>query len=531
MFPRIASRSLTAAALVGFLAGGLLEDSLAHAQGGPGTPPKGAVGAPDGQPVPKAGPPAGEPAGDGQPDPSADNPADNPAGQETGPVEKSPENDSGDAADKDGEKGEKTGDKTGEGEGGKDEKKDTDARYGFGWAGLPLLNFNTDTGVGYGARLVLFDYGKNQKPYKYRLLMQFYQSTGGLMFHRVSVDAPRLKGTKWRVDGNIRLDGDHLAPYYGLGGQSEYNAAYETCADRAALELNPDVCPGNPDFRGLRYYRYSLLLPAMDVNVRRDLRKPWQLMGGYSLQFAQIETQYPDELGQTTPSRLVEDLNNGEPLVGLENLDPNGNADLTRNGILQAGIVYDTRDNEPAPTGGAWHEFSLRAGSPVFGGNFWYWGAHLRLRAYAALDAARRLSVAGRLLFDVMGGDVPVYRLSRTGGLISKEVVGSGESVRGLLRARYVGKIKAIANAEIRWRFITVRPKGQRFDLTLVGGIDAGRAFRDFADLDTKPLDGALSTAGGLRIGWNENFVVRVDYGYSITDETTGFYIEFNHLY
>lgn len=517
MIFRTVSCTLALVAITSLASGGLTSSSLARAQGG-ATPPAPLADSPDGADKPAEPPPV---------PPVPERPDAGPDGQPGG------DSQTGEAqAQADGVDGQDASQGAGEDKAddkGKKDEKAKDERHGFGWAGLPLLNYNTDNGLGYGARLVLFDYGNNQKPYKYRLLMQFFQSTGGVAFHRVSIDAPRFRGSKWRIDGNIRLNRDRFAPYYGLGGQSQYDAEHETCADRAALEIDPDVCPGNPNFRGLRYYRYNLLMPGGVINIRRDLKKPWQLMASYQLEVVKAQTQYPDDLGQTTPSRLVEELNAGEPIVGLE-LDPDGVADWTRNGTLQVGLVYDTRDNEPAPTNGSWHEFSLRAASPILGGQFWYWGAHFRLRSYRALDAARRLVVAGRLLVDMMGGDAPIYRLSRTGGLISREVVGSGESLRGLPRARYIGKIKMIANAELRWRFLTVRPGGNRFDMTLVGGVDLGRAWRDFAD-NEKLLDGALTTAGGIRFGWNENFIVRFDYGYSPTDDITGFYLEFNHIF
>lgn len=410
------------------------------------------------------------------------------------------------------------------------EARDADARHGFGWAGLPLLNYNTDNGVGYGARLVLYDYGNNQKPYRYQLTLQFFQTTGGIMVHRLIFDAPRFRGSRWRIDSDIRLDGDKFSPYYGLGGQSEYTPAYHTCDDRDALAMNPDICPGNPDFRGLRYYQYRALMPSLLLNLRRDLGGPWQLMTGYRAQLTFIDTQYPDDLGQTTPSRLVEDLQAGEPIVGLEDLDAGGQAAMTRTAYVQAGLVYDTRDNEPAPTRGFWHEASLRGASPALGGQFWYWGANLQLRAYRGLDRAGRFVLAGRFLLDVLGGDVPFYRLSHTGGLRDQESVGGETSVRGVLRSRFIGKIKTMLSTELRWRWLTRRPRGHRLDIATVVGFDAGRAWREL-ESDGPFFDLALGAAAGLRIAWDENFMVRVDYGYALTEETSGLYINFNHIF
>ncbi len=410
--------------------------------------------------------------------------------------------------------------------------KTREERTGFGWAGLPLLNFSTDSGVGYGVRLELYDYGQNQKPYRYSLTTQLFQTSRGEMNHRLALDAPRFRGSKWRINGEIQLHGDRFAPWYGLGGTVEYEQDFNTCDDRDALEIDPDVCPGNPDFRGLRYYSYEALGPWAGINLRRDISGPWKLMAGYLFRLVFINTRYPDDLGQTGPSRLVEDLMAGEPIVGLDGLEPDGDGsvDTTRIAEVQTGLIYDTRDIESAPTRGIFGEVSVRASSPVVGASYWYWGANFNLRGYRHIDAARRFVLAGRVVLDMVDGDVPFYELNRTGGLSRIEGPGGLGSIRGLLRARYAGKVKALVSTELRWSFATLRPRGHKVELTAVTALDTGRAWRDLGS-DGPFFDWPLSSAGGLRIAYNDNFVIRVDYGYSFSDQTSTVYIDFGHSY
>ena len=39
------------------------------------------------------------------------------------------------------------------------------------------------------------------------------------------------------------------------------------------------------------------------------------------------------------------------------------------------------------------------------------------------------------------------------------------------------GQVKALANGELRWRFLSVAPWNQRLDFTLVSFLDAGQAW------------------------------------------------------
>jgi hypothetical protein len=39
------------------------------------------------------------------------------------------------------------------------------------------------------------------------------------------------------------------------------------------------------------------------------------------------------------------------------------------------------------------------------------------------------------------------------------------------------------------------------------------------------------SSGGGLRVVWNDVFVIRADYGVGITDPTTGFYLELGQIF
>lgn len=400
-----------------------------------------------------------------------------------------------------------------------------------GWhvLGLPLVSYNTDEGLGYGARLMLVDSGDGTpKPYRYSVVAQFFQTTRGIMQHRLLLDAPRFLSSEWRLGAKLSLLDERFSPYYGLGGQASYVPAFDQCVDRDALKTDPDSCPGNPDFRGLRYHSFQQrTFPSIVLNARRPLSGPWQVALGYRFRLTTVHTRYgAEDLGQARASRLEEDAR-----AGLLPGTASGTEGTFRTAEVTASLLLDTRDNEPAPVRGMFHELALRGASVPTGSGFNYWGATANLRFYQPVFS-ERLVAAARLFVDVMGGDVPFFLLSAFSGvewLDGWGGIGGVYTARGILKNRLQGQVKALANGELRWKVLSVAPGNQHLDFTLIGFVDAGQAW-----VDARFADGGVPSygaGGGLRIGWENDFILRLDYGVSPSDGTSGFYLDFGHLF
>ncbi len=94
-----------------------------------------------------------------------------------------------------------------------------------GWypTGLPLINFSSDDGVGYGVRVYLYNNGKKTdkyfeySPYFLQMYAQFFQSTNGISYHELNLDLPYIFGTEFRVKTALVYDADMNANYFGLG--------------------------------------------------------------------------------------------------------------------------------------------------------------------------------------------------------------------------------------------------------------------------------------------------------------------------
>lgn len=408
-------------------------------------------------------------------------------------------------------------------------KADVPVRTGWGVQGLPLANFNSDDGFGYGARLMVVDRADGTwAPYRYAITAQFFQTTGGVGFHRLIFDAPRLLGTPWRVSVEGALQIERFAPYYGIGNTTEHVPAYETCA-REALLMNPDECPGNPEFRGRRYYAYEeRTLPRISVNLQRQIHGAWRAYVGHRLRITTVTPTYTrDDLGQSRDGRLLEDAKAGE-LTGYDG--QSGDPFTLRTGELQVGLLYDTRDNEPAPNAGMYHDLSVRVAAVPTGSQYTYGGATNVLRFYVpVVRGPRPLVAAARVFHDVMWGDIPFTAMRSLGGFDFREYFGGLATIRGLPKNRYAGAVKQILNAEIRWTPFVLTPFNQTLAFTVLAGADAGRVWRDLTFSDGGGH--TVSGVGGLRIAWNENFIVRIDYGRAFTTKTSALYIDFGHMF
>ncbi len=131
--------------------------------------------------------------------------------------------------------------------------------------------------------------------------------------------------------------------------------------------------------------------------------------------------------------------------------------------------------------------------------------------------------------------------------------MGGKNSIRGVLRNRVVGDAVAFGNFEFRYKFLRFEWLKQNFYLGTNIFFDSG--------LILKPIDMEANRAGlapltsaqkaelklndyesgkfhsgvgaGLKIGWNENFVISVDFGTALNkqDGNSGFYIGLNYLF
>jgi hypothetical protein len=99
--------------------------------------------------------------------------------------------------------------------------------------------------------------------------------------------------------------------------------------------------------------------------------------------------------------------------------------------------------------------------------------------------------------------------------------------MRGFRQDRFVDHVMAAASGEIRWTFARRTIKRQKLAFIVAPFFDVGRSFDD---LDAFSLRGFRpSTGAAFRVSWNLSTLGTFEYG--ISEESTGFYANFGHMF
>ncbi len=97
-----------------------------------------------------------------------------------------------------------------------------------GWypTGLPLINFSSDTGLGYGIRLYLYNNGSKQDaafaetPYLMQTYIQYFATTGGWQYHELNIDRFKIFGSDFRVKTSFVFEKKLNANYFRQGAET-----------------------------------------------------------------------------------------------------------------------------------------------------------------------------------------------------------------------------------------------------------------------------------------------------------------------
>jgi len=136
---------------------------------------------------------------------------------------------------------------------------------------------------------------------------------------------------------------------------------------------------------------------------------------------------------------------------------------------------------------------------------------------------------ACRFGLGVTSGNAPFYEFrdqpSSEGDI---EALGGPSSIRGYKENRFIGRVTNFNNVELRYRFLQFKFIKQHIALSGVPFFDIGGIWNSFASM-SKNNNFRYSEGMGLRIAWNVNTVIRLDY--AISKEDGQFFLQFNHTF
>lgn len=406
--------------------------------------------------------------------------------------------------------------------------------------GLPLFAYSTDLGLGLGARVYYYWDGDRDDPrfahtpYLYRLFLQLFASTGGIQFHWLDFDAPKLFDSPYRIRSQLIYGRNTNSNYFGFGNRALPPLAFPGSARTygSYADYTRDQAQIGADGQTFsKYDQYDLLRAVFIASIERlfaDDRV--RVLGGFGVSYNRVrdytgkQVNAVDAAGHDTqaaeaPTRLATDCAAGR-LVGC-----NGG----RDDYLRLGMSYDTRDFEPDPNTGAFIDLGVDAGSVALGSQYDYLRALVAVRGYwsPAPDAAD-LVVAGRFVFEGQTNGAPLFSMDSMPFTDDpRNGLGGHRTLRGFRQDRFVGSVMAVANAELRWTFGHVHLLGQRLGFIAAPFLDVGRPFDSLDGLSLR--DWQTSYGGALRVAWNLATLGTVDVGRS--SEDIGFYVNFNHIF
>lgn len=407
--------------------------------------------------------------------------------------------------------------------------------------GLPLVNSDPDTGVGYGVRAYWYQNGDKDSPYfaytpyRHRVYAQFFQTTGGWQYHTIDYDSPYIGDSLWRVRSSLVYERDSAKAFYGIGKNNQNTLSfngenYDTMADytEAIRKVNGGTT------NALRN-KYDFERPKLDFYLERDLLgSRMKAMGGYSLNYVtindytgeKIDSSDADIDGKTQGTTYLRDQKNN--ISGFNGGWGN---------YARFGLAWDTRDFEPDPTEGVFVEAAFDLSGPYTGSDFNYarfsfspkWYVSPFRSLVSSKNVFYRTVIAARVVYSFLSTDEAPFwtfnEIANTTNSATSGYLGGLRSLRGYASNRFLGQSFSLLDLEWRWTMFDVG-KSQNFAFMLVPFMDIGQAYDgiSFGVDDLKMTYGA-----GLRIAWNQATIIMVDYG--LSGEGAGLYINFSHQF
>ena len=400
-------------------------------------------------------------------------------------------------------------------------------KTGFGFGALPAVSFDSDLGFQYGAIVNLFHYGDgtNFPKYDHSLYMEWSRYTKDTGINRIMYDSEKMiPGIRTTLD--VTYFTDQMLPFYGFNG---YQSDFQADKSRLFYSQERNMFRVKADFQG---------------NFG-DSDFGW--VGGYTFYNFDIDTvdivklELSPEAGGSLYQRYIK-----HGLIGTD--EANGGSI----NYLKAGFKYDSRDQRAFASKGIWTEAVIQT-APGFINTVPHSKFALIHRQYFSL--MQDMVLAYRLTYQATLGNnkVPYYAqpLLITSFLTSADNQGLGgkRSLRGVLRNRVIGNDIAFGNVELRYKFFKFDAFKQSFYLGTNLFFDSGIILKPIEIEGYDTMSAAVknelmlkdyepgklhSSAGiGLKIGWNENFIISVDYGKSFDpqDGDTGMYINLNYMF
>ena len=418
-------------------------------------------------------------------------------------------------------------------------------KTGYNFGPLPAVAFDADKGFQLGALLNIYDFGDGSTYPNPRQQWYFEASffTKGSQLYTVSYDN-RFSIPGVRLSSTFTLTNDKAMDFYGFNGYMSY-------FDHEMVALgkdknNHDNYIYTPKYR---INRVAMLFKTDFTGNIWDNKLFWE--AGYHLSYFKQGAINREKINKNKDEDKM--FPDDEPTLFEQyrtwGIISDEEAEGGLNSTVRAGLLYDTRDKEGAPSRGIWAEGHLTMAPKWLGTKIPYYKYSATFRHYLPIVENDVLTFAYRLNYEgTIGKDAPYYVLpyiTVMGASYDRDGMGGYRTIRGLMRNRVQGLDLASYNAELRWRFVNFALWKQNIAFGLNVFSDGTMVTRNF-DMSFKgdekhrkeydaymALTGNrtadiphITVGGGLRFIMNQNFIVAFEYGLPVSKFSKDPYIK-----
>ncbi len=412
--------------------------------------------------------------------------------------------------------------------------KKTEVKKGLAITGLPLVSFDDDRGLTYGARVIATYYQKDYEPYRYQIWAQYLTSSLGYTDHAAYFDYATSGGLRFLTRSGVRRD--PLADYYGYGNHQDIRRIRRVTGDQrpvipvgsnlARTDIKQNQIEDSQD----RYYNYDYRSPYIVSSVeswfgQSDFKWFFGFLGNRYF----IDSYYGDKDPSDVETNILTYLDIEQPL-GYETIrDEVGRS----SNYMRLAFAYDSRPRkrENNPNTGIFTDVHYENATTILGSDYTYSNITLTWRQYVNLfpsfwDKINMESVfAYRLMArETFGGDAPFFEAGKVRNIReTADGLGGVGGVRGFPSNQFIDKIITIANFELQHTVYKSEILGS-IDFQIFGFYDMGRVAASKQEWQTKDFHKAYGP--GVRAVWQTNTVVTLFFGHSEFHSFTAFSLQ-----
>lgn len=380
-------------------------------------------------------------------------------------------------------------------------------KTGNSFAPFPIIAYDADRGLEIGAMLNIYNFGDGSTyptPKSQWFIQGAYFTKGSYLFMANYDNKTAIPGV--RFNANISFYNEKALDFYGFNG---YDSGYD-----------PTL--------GASFYKHGRMLPYFKTDFTGHITKHLYWKAGYHFKYFKISEYLPEG---ATSSHFTNLVNTG--VIDASEKDGGFTSSIL------AGLMYDTRDFEAAPSKGLWIDANLEYAPKWLGTSTPYARYYGAFRHYVPIYHDK-LVFAMRGVVQGYFNDPAFYVLpidTVFGNGYDHDGIGGYYNLRGILRNRITGKSVAYFNTELRWRFVEFHLWKQNIAFAVNGFFEGGRAIVPYKAQSFEAEKMHLTAGGGVRFIMNRNFILAAEYGaaFNKNDLAAGksgsFYINVGYLF